>query len=63
MVLTRWVYQKSVIDFTQTGLVVTRGTKPVKLSFVMPGVVAGIHVFISTSQDVDGRDEPGRTRP
>jgi hypothetical protein len=28
------------------------------LSFVMPGLVPGIHVF-PWSQDVDGRDEPG----
>src|SRR5215216_4015165 len=57
MVLTRWVYQKSVIDFTQTGLVVTRGTKPVKLSFVMPGVVPGIHVFL---RHKSRRGWPGR---
>jgi len=31
----------------------------------MPGLVPGIHVFMfeQTSKDVDGRDEPGRTRP
>jgi hypothetical protein len=28
------------------------------LSFVMPGLVPGIHVFL-WSQDVDGRDKPG----
>jgi hypothetical protein len=25
----------------------------------MPGLVPGIHVLLSFSQDVDGRDEPG----
>jgi hypothetical protein len=25
----------------------------------MPGLVPGIHVFLSYSQDVDGRDKPG----
>ena len=25
----------------------------------MPGLVPGIHVFASTSKDVDGRDKPG----
>jgi hypothetical protein len=31
------------------------------LLFVMPGLVPGIHVFtVSGSEDVDGRDEPGR---
>jgi hypothetical protein len=31
-------------------------------SFVMPGLVPGIHVFCSRSkkQDVDGRDKPGQ---
>jgi hypothetical protein len=32
------------------------------LSFVMPGLVPGIHVFLAASmvrKDVDGRDEPG----
>ncbi len=28
-------------------------------SFVMPALVAGIHVFFKYHQDVDGRDEPG----
>jgi hypothetical protein len=28
------------------------------ISFVMPGLVPGIHVF-AMKQDVDGRDEPG----
>ena len=27
--------------------------------FVMPGLVPGIHVFLTAKQDVDGRDEPG----
>jgi hypothetical protein len=27
--------------------------------FVMPGLVPGIHVFPSTSKNVDGRDKPG----
>jgi 2-oxoglutarate ferredoxin oxidoreductase subunit beta len=26
---------------------------------VMPGLVPGIHVFISCSKDVDARDKPG----
>jgi hypothetical protein len=26
------------------------------LSFVMPGLVPGIHVFVSTPRSVDGRD-------
>jgi 2-oxoglutarate/2-oxoacid ferredoxin oxidoreductase subunit beta len=26
---------------------------------VMPGLVPGIHVFLSWSKDVDGRDKPG----
>jgi hypothetical protein len=26
---------------------------------VMPGLVPGIHVFLSNSKNVDGRDEPG----
>jgi hypothetical protein len=33
-----------------------------KLSFVMPGLVPGIHVLlspISRNKDVDGRDKPG----
>ena len=30
--------------------------------FVMPALVAGIHVF-AAKQDVDGRDEPGQARP
>jgi hypothetical protein len=25
----------------------------------MPALVAGIHVFVTTNQDVDGLDEPG----
>ncbi len=25
----------------------------------MPGLVPGIHVFLATLQDVDGRDKPG----
>jgi hypothetical protein len=25
----------------------------------MPGLMPGIHVFLSLSQNVDGRDEPG----
>jgi 2-oxoglutarate ferredoxin oxidoreductase subunit beta len=25
----------------------------------MPGLVPGIHVFLSIGQDVDGRDKPG----
>ena len=25
----------------------------------MPGLVPGIHVFLSRKQDVDGRDKPG----
>jgi hypothetical protein len=29
------------------------------LSFVMPGLVPGIHVFIAGLQGVDGRDKPG----
>jgi hypothetical protein len=29
------------------------------LSFVMPGLVPGIHVFLFAKQDVDGRDKPG----
>jgi hypothetical protein len=36
-----------------------RFCKPHDLSFVMPGLVPGIHVFLSAQQDVDGRDEPG----
>jgi hypothetical protein len=28
-------------------------------SFVVPGLVPGIHVFLFRFQDVDGRDEPG----
>ena len=28
-------------------------------SAVMPALVAGIHVFLAGSQDVDGRDKPG----
>jgi len=28
-------------------------------SFVMPGLVPGIHVLSSTPKDVDGRDKPG----
>jgi hypothetical protein len=37
---------------------VTAATKP---KFVMPALVAGIHVFPSRGnvQDVDGRDKPG----
>jgi hypothetical protein len=30
-----------------------------QLSFVMPGLVPGIHVFIGRTKDVDGRDKPG----
>ena len=31
---------------------------------VMPGLVPGIHVFVSTSKkDVDGRDKPGHDEP
>jgi hypothetical protein len=30
-----------------------------KLSFVMPGLVPGIHVFLFLSQDLDDRDKPG----
>ena len=29
------------------------------LSFVMPGLVPGIHAFACIKQDVDGRDKPG----
>jgi hypothetical protein len=30
------------------------------LSFVMPGLVPGIHVFLTRGdRDVDGRDKPG----
>ena len=29
---------------------------------VMPGLVPGIHVFLTQSQDVDGRDEPGHDK-
>ena len=29
------------------------------LSFVMPGLVPGIHVILARRQVVDGRDEPG----
>jgi len=30
------------------------------IDVVMPGLVPGIHVFLSTvGQDVDGRDKPG----
>ena len=30
----------------------------------MPGLVPGIHVFVSTSKkDVDGRDKPGHDEP
>jgi hypothetical protein len=29
------------------------------LSFVMPGLAPGIHVFRATGKDVDGRDRPG----
>jgi hypothetical protein len=25
----------------------------------MPALVAGIHVFLTQNEDVDGRDEPG----
>jgi hypothetical protein len=34
----------------------------VSLSFVMPALVAGIHVLLSceTYEDVDGRDKPGQ---
>jgi hypothetical protein len=28
-------------------------------TFVMPGLVPGIHVFLACSQGVDGRDKPG----
>jgi hypothetical protein len=28
-------------------------------SFVVPGLVPGIHVFLARSQGVDGRDKPG----
>jgi hypothetical protein len=31
----------------------------VSLCFVMPALVAGIYVFCSSSEDVDGRDKPG----
>jgi hypothetical protein len=31
----------------------------VTLSFVMPGLVPGIHVLLHRAKDVDGRDEPG----
>ena len=29
------------------------------LSFVMPNLVPGIHVFLARRQGVDGRDKPG----
>jgi len=29
----------------------------------MPGLVPGIHVFLSYGLDVDGRDEPGHDEP
>jgi hypothetical protein len=32
------------------------------VSTVMPGLVPGIHAFLSFSQGVDGRDKPGHDR-
>jgi hypothetical protein len=29
------------------------------LILVMPGLVPGIHIFLSKKEDVDGRDRPG----
>jgi len=29
------------------------------LTFVMPGLVPGIHVLLRKKQNVDGRDKPG----
>ena len=34
------------------------------MKFVMPALVAGIHVFLPCcNKDVDGRDEPGHDEP
>ena len=42
-----------------------RGSSPrmttgcAELSFVMPGLVPGIHALLGCNKDVDGRDKPG----
>jgi 2-oxoglutarate/2-oxoacid ferredoxin oxidoreductase subunit beta len=35
---------------------------PPNIDVVMPGLVPGIHAFLLSKQDVDGRDKPGHDR-
>jgi hypothetical protein len=45
-----------LMDSTQSCRFVSQNSV---LAFVMPALVAGIHVFLFCVQDVDGRDKPG----